>query len=40
MQALFGDGVDYSQNVIPELPCLLSMGHMLVIDDVKCGSLL
>lgn len=34
MQALFGDGVDYSQNVIPELPCLPSVGHMLVIGNM------
>lgn len=40
MQALLGDGVDYSQNVIPELPCLPSVGHMLVIDNAQCGSLL
>jgi len=40
MQALFGDGVDYSQNVIPRLPCLPSVEHMLVIDNAQCGSLL
>lgn len=38
-KTLLGD-VDYSQNVIPELSGLPSVGHMLVIDNEQRGSLL